>query len=82
MTTSDIRLKKDITPLVVELSRDGVKRTATDTLNALRPVAYSMDSDTSELSRRFGFIAQVCELSCFICIQSVGNRESSPGPRV
>jgi hypothetical protein len=35
--------------------------TATELLQALRPVAYTMDSESHELTRRYGFIAQELE---------------------
>ena len=60
ITTSDLRFKRDITPLNLELTKTGNNISATEALNALRPVAYTMTSDKISQSRRFGFIAQVC----------------------
>jgi len=46
--------------LNLELTKTGNNISATEALNALRPVAYTMTSDKIRQSRRFGFIAQVC----------------------
>jgi hypothetical protein len=60
VTTSDLRFKKNIVPLVKELSqRTSEIKNATEIVNALRPVAFSMDSLVAE--RRYGFIAQELE---------------------
>ena len=62
ITTSDLRFKRDITPLDMELSSRGKNMSVTEALNALRPVAYTMNCGVDH-SRRFGFIAQVCPLN-------------------
>jgi hypothetical protein len=59
VTTSDLRFKHNIKPLIVEIARKGNYTNATELLHALRPVAFSMGK--SGLDRRFGFIAQEIE---------------------
>jgi hypothetical protein len=61
ITTSDLRFKRDITPLNLELTKRGNNTSATDALDSLRPVAYTMNSENQDSSRRFGFIAQELE---------------------
>jgi UDP-3-O-[3-hydroxymyristoyl] glucosamine N-acyltransferase len=59
VTTSDLRLKREIVPVWIELIGRSGFRNATQLLQTLRPVAYSTLADES--NRRFGFIAQEVE---------------------
>jgi chromosome segregation ATPase len=59
--SSDLRLKRDITPLLTELMTSTTQKTASETLRSIRPVAYSMENSRSDLTRRYGFIAQELE---------------------